>query len=61
MVTGRDEGPDPHEFVEAALAACTILTVQMYAKPREGQRKALTALPFSDTLSTCRKALAYCH
>ncbi|MBC7466012.1 MAG: OsmC family protein [Bdellovibrio sp.] len=28
---GNDEGPNPHEMVEAALAACTILTVQMYA------------------------------
>lgn len=28
---GKDEGPNPHELVEAALAACTILTAQMYA------------------------------
>lgn len=28
---GADEGPDPHELVEAALAACTILTAQLYA------------------------------
>lgn len=28
---GSDEGPNPHELLEAALAACTILTVQMYA------------------------------
>lgn len=28
---GNDEGPNPHELVEAALAACTIITVQMYA------------------------------
>lgn len=28
---GDDEGFDPHEFAEAALAACTIITVQMYA------------------------------
>lgn len=28
---GQDEGPNPHELVEAALAACTILTAQMYA------------------------------
>lgn len=28
---GADEGPDPHELVEAALAACTIITIQMYA------------------------------
>lgn len=29
---GKDEGPNPHEMLEAALAACTILTAQMYAK-----------------------------
>lgn len=28
---GRDEGPNPHEILEAALVACTIITVQMYA------------------------------
>jgi putative redox protein len=28
---GHDEGADPHELVEAALAACTVLTVQLYA------------------------------
>jgi putative redox protein len=28
---GADEGPDPHRLLEASLAACTILTVQMYA------------------------------
>ncbi|WP_142409266.1 OsmC family protein [Bacteriovorax stolpii] len=29
---GKDEGPTPHEIFEASLSACTILTVQMYAK-----------------------------
>lgn len=28
---GRDDGPNPHRLLEAALAACTIITVQMYA------------------------------
>ena len=28
---GRDEGPNPHELLEASLAACSIITVQMYA------------------------------
>ena len=28
---GGDEGPDPHEILQAALTACTIITVQMYA------------------------------
>ena len=29
---GNDTGPTPHELLEAALAACTIITCQMYAK-----------------------------
>ena len=28
---GTDLGPDPHEIFEASLAACTIITLQMYA------------------------------
>ncbi|MDO8437758.1 MAG: OsmC family protein [Nitrosomonadaceae bacterium] len=28
---GHDEGLGPHELLEAALAACTIITLQMYA------------------------------
>lgn len=28
---GKDLGPNPHELLEAALAACTVMTVQMYA------------------------------
>lgn len=28
---GNDEGMDPHEMLQASLAACTIITVQMYA------------------------------
>lgn len=34
---GQDEGPNPHELLEAALAGCTILTVQMYAN-RKGYK-----------------------
>lgn len=29
---GEDEGLNPHELVEAALAACTSLTLELYAK-----------------------------
>ena len=32
---GHDEGPDPHELLESALAACTILTLQMFANRRQ--------------------------
>jgi putative redox protein len=37
---GVDEAPDPHRLLESALAACTILTAQLYANrkgwPLEG-------------------------
>ncbi|SFD71043.1 OsmC family protein [Massilia yuzhufengensis] len=29
---GEDSGPEPHDLLAAALAACTALTVTMYAK-----------------------------
>lgn len=29
---GNDSAPDPHRILESALAACTIITVQMYAQ-----------------------------
>jgi putative redox protein len=32
---GQDEGPNPHELIEAALAACTILTVELYAQRKQ--------------------------
>lgn len=32
---GNDEGPDPHEMLEAALSACTIITLQMYANRKQ--------------------------
>lgn len=32
---GADEGPTPHELLEASLAGCTIITVQMYANRKQ--------------------------
>jgi len=29
---GKDEGPDPHDFLCIALGACTSMTLQLYAK-----------------------------
>lgn len=29
---GAGDGPDPHDLLDSALVACTILTVQLYAK-----------------------------
>ncbi len=34
---GRDEAPSPHAMLEAALASCTILTLELYAKRKEWQ------------------------
>ncbi len=31
---GEDSGMDPHELLEASLSACTIMTLQMYAKKK---------------------------
>jgi uncharacterized OsmC-like protein/alpha/beta superfamily hydrolase len=32
---GKDYGPTPYELVSAGLAACTVMTIQMYAKRKE--------------------------
>lgn len=32
---GTDSAPDPHDYVQAALAACTAITVQMYANRKK--------------------------
>ncbi len=32
---GRDEAPSPHVMLEAALASCTILTLELYAKRKD--------------------------
>ena len=36
---GNNEGPTPHELLESALAACTIITVQMYANRKQWNLK----------------------
>jgi len=28
---GTNQGPDPHDYLQTALAACTVLTMQLYA------------------------------
>jgi putative redox protein len=38
-VGGDDLGPDPHELLDAALASCTALTLNLYAR-RKGMRLA---------------------
>jgi putative redox protein len=40
---GTDKGPDPHELIEAALGACTSITVQMYANHKGWNLKACDA------------------
>lgn len=32
---GHDEGLDPHELLQSSLAACTMITVQMYAQRKK--------------------------
>ena len=36
-IGGDDLGPDPHELLDAALASCTALTLNLYAR-RKGMR-----------------------
>lgn len=32
---GNEEGPNPHQLIEAGLAGCTIMTCQMYANRKQ--------------------------
>jgi len=34
-IGGKDAGPAPHELLCAALAACTAITLRMYARRKE--------------------------
>lgn len=40
---GANEGPDPHRLLEAALASCTIITVQMYANRKQWPLRGVNA------------------
>ena len=42
-IGGNDTGPSPHEFLMAALGACTKMTVQMYAERHQFPLKAVHA------------------
>lgn len=39
-IGGNDEGPTSHELLESALAACTIITLQMYANRKQWDLRA---------------------
>ncbi len=41
---GEDKGPNPHELLEAALAACTLQTMQMYAARKGWDIQASTVI-----------------
>jgi len=41
---GNNSGPNPHELLEAALAACTIITIQMYANRKLWKLESTDAL-----------------
>lgn len=32
---GKDQGPSPHELLSAGLAACTVMTLQLYARRKQ--------------------------
>ena len=41
---GADEGPNPHEYLEAALTACTITTLEMYATRKQIKVSGITVV-----------------
>jgi putative redox protein len=53
---GHDEGPSPHEFIEAGLAGCTILTCQLYAN-RKGWPLVSTEVKVEILSETKEKAI----
>lgn len=46
---GDDEGMNPHELLEAALASCTIITVQMYANRKAWPLESTEVLVTTDS------------
>jgi uncharacterized OsmC-like protein len=55
-VGGTDEGPDPYEYLLAALGACTNMTVRMYAKSKRWLRRGVRT-----TLSHAKSHTADCE
>lgn len=46
---GDDEGMNPHELLEAALASCTIITVQMYANRKAWPLESMDVVVTTDS------------
>ena len=60
---GEDTGPEPHDILAAALAACTALTVRLYAA-RKGMSWIAwawwTPPPVSDTYTAAQRQFDVC-
>ena len=57
---GNDEGPNPHELVEAALAACTIQTCHLYANRKQWPLES-TEVAVEIVSETKEKAIIRCR